>query len=96
MLLCLLFLAVFFTPSIVRADETADRAAIAKVINILNSSAGSPGLFTDDFAENVTLVRLGVYRYGVPVSVSGRGEDVPTAIYLDALRLCVSQGRWPN
>jgi hypothetical protein len=67
MLLCLSLLAA---SSVWAADAGADRAgadraAIEKIIATLNSSPGTPGLFTDDFTDNEALIRLGVYRNAV-------------------------------
>jgi hypothetical protein len=73
------------------ADEAADRAAIDKVIATLNSSPGSPGLFTDDFGDYGVLISLGVYRDSpsVTIPVTTPDGEQPT-IHLDAISVCVS------
>jgi hypothetical protein len=89
MLLCL---SLFAASSVWAADAAADRAAIEKVVATLNSSPGTPGLFTDDFADNSTLIRLGIYRNGRPVTVPSNtsvADTEPTTIHLSAVQ-CVS------
>lgn len=71
-------LSILWASSAWAADEAVDRAASEKVVSTLNNSPGSPGLFTDDFADGAALTSLGVYR------------DNPRA----AIHVCVSHAPW--
>jgi hypothetical protein len=74
------------------ADEAADRAAIEKVIATLNSSPGSPGLFTEDFSDDGVLISLGIYRDSPSVTIPVRAPDGGhSTIHLDAISMCVSR-----
>jgi hypothetical protein len=75
------------------ADEAADRAAIEKVIATLNSSPGSPGLFTEDFSDYGVLISLGVYRDSPSVTIPVMAPDGgrPTIhVAVGAISMCVS------
>jgi hypothetical protein len=88
-----LCLSILMASSAGAADEAADRAAIEKVISTLNSSPGSPGLFTEDFDDDGALISLGVYRSSpsvtIPVTTPEGGR--PTIhVAVGAISMCVS------
>jgi hypothetical protein len=92
-----LCLSILMASSAWAADEAADRAAIEKVISTLNSSPGSPGLFTDDFRDGAVLTSLGIYRDGprdgpsimIPITPPEGGQATIHAS-VGAISMCVS------
>jgi hypothetical protein len=88
-----LCLSILIASNAWAADEAADRAAIEKAIATLNSSPGSPGLFTDDFGDYGVLISLGVYRDSPSVTIPVTAPDGvrPTIhVAVGAISMCVS------
>lgn len=77
-----LCLTILIASSAWAADEAADRASIEKVVSTLSNTPDSPGLFTADFADQLTLQLLEVTH------------DEPAAGLLKAAAQCDPHQVW--